>query len=673
MKTIYLLPIIGCLFATGFLFAQRPETLDSKIPTILDSINYKNVAAPSISPDGRFVAYLVEETNWDANQFETEIWIASLQTGEKYQLTNGKNSSRAARWSPDGKTIAFLSNREGSQQVYLISPAGGEPVRLTNAENGVNNMSWSPSGRHLAFTTNDSESQENIAQREKYGSFEVFESDGASSSGGGTTTHLWMIDVPLNGAEPLPTPRRLTEGKQFTVEYFKWSPDSERIAFSAPENSQPASRKTSDIYVLKVADKSLVKIVDSSGPDSYPIWSPDGRQIAYETMRGEPFRDYENSRVAVVSAEGGTTPRLLTEKFDERTDLIAWSPDGIYFVAPQKTYSHLFLLNPQTTEIKRLSAPDSFTLQSISFSYDGSQIAILSADRNNFPEVFVTQAKIFNPKKLTSSDDQFKNFKHASREVIKWQSTDGTPVEGVLIKPADFDSSKKYPLLVVIHGGPADVSRAILQKETEYPVEQFAAKGALILKPNYRGSIGYGEKFRSLNVRNFGIGDYADIVSGIDYLISQGNVDQKRIGAMGWSQGGYIAAFLATFGNKFKAVSAGAGVYDWKTYYTQSDTGRWVLDYMQATPWADPDIYRKTAVMSYLAQAKTPVLIQHGEFDRRAPTSGAYELFRGLQDHNVPVKMIIYHGAGHGVQGTPKGRLSLMKDNYEWFARWLWN
>jgi len=670
MKTIYLLSIVVSLFTASISFAQTPEISNSKTPTIVDSINFKNVALSSISPDGRFAAYLVEETNWDENQFETEIWIASTQTGEKYQLTNGKNSSRAVRWSPDGKRIAFLSNREGNQQIYLISPAGGEPVRLTNVKNGVNNMSWSPSGRYLAFTTNDSDSQENIARREKYGSFEIFEGDGAGNSG--AKTHLWMIDVPLTGSEVLPTPRQLTEGNKFTVEFFKWSPDSERIAFSAPENSLPAFRKTSDIYVLKISDRSIVKIVDSSGPDSYPIWSPEGRNIAYQTMRGDPFRDYENSHIAIVPAEGGT-PRLLTEKFDERTDLIAWSPDGIYFVAPQKTYSHLFLLNPQTTEIKRLSTPDNFTLQSISFSYDGQHIALLSADRNNYPEVSVTRAKLFAPKKLISSGDQFKNFKHASPEVIKWQSTDGTPIEGVLIKPADFDSSKKYPLLVVIHGGPADVSRAILQRETEYPVEQFAAKGALILKPNYRGSIGYGEKFRSLNVRNFGIGDYADIVSGVDYLVSQGNVDQNRIGAMGWSQGGYIAAFLATFGNKFKAVSAGAGVYDWKTYYTQGDAGKWVLDYMQATPWDDPEIYRKTAVMSYLAKAKTPVLIQHGELDRRAPTSGAYELFRGLQDHNVPTKMVIYNGAGHGVQGTPKGRLSLMKDNYEWFERWLWN
>jgi dipeptidyl aminopeptidase/acylaminoacyl peptidase len=255
--------------------------------------------------------------------------------------------------------------------------------------------------------------------------------------------------------------------------------------------------------------------------------------------------------------------------------------------------------------------------------------------------------------------------------VIEWVSQDGTRLEGVLLKPADFDPSVRHPLLVIIHGGPTWLSFPVTAYTYVYPVQQWLEKGAVILMPNYRGSAGYGEAFRSLNVRNLGVGDAWDVLSGVDHLIALGFIDSERMGAMGWSQGGYISAFLTTTCDRFAAISVGAGISDWMTYYVNTDIHPFTRQYLQGTPWSDPDIYATTSPMSYINQASTPTLIQHGEFDRRVPTPNAYELYQGLQDVGVPVELVIYKGFGHGIS-KPKELLAAVWHNWQFFAKWIW-
>lgn len=635
----------------------------AQTPSIEQSLNLKSAGGPRISPDGRYVAYQVQETNWEENAFETEIWIAVTSTGERYQLTNAKKSSSNAQWSPDSKRIAFVSDREGKRQIYVIPPNGGEAIQLTNLETGVNGFSWSNDGRRIAFTAADPEAKTHKDRKQKYGEFEVVQDEYSFA-------HLWMLDVPVEIKEKKPEPQRLTEGSNFSVGGFSWSPDSTRIAFSAARNPDISMSGTSDIYVVAVADKSKRKVVDANGPDSNPVWSPDGRQIAYQTANGREFYYFTNSYIAVVPAEGGAA-RVLTEKFDESPGLIDWSPDGIYFGSLQKTSSHLFKLNAGTGAVEKVTGPVDFGSSQFSFTTDFRHVAFVGAAPNDYPEIYVSTVKPFQPKKLTSMSDQLKDFRLAKREVIQWKSTDGTLIEGVLIKPAGFDPSKKYPLLVVIHGGPTGVDTPIVRGDRYYPIEMFAAKGALILRPNYRGSAGYGEKFRSLNVRNLGVGDYWDVISGVDHLIAQGIVDRDRVGAMGWSQGGYISAFITCSSDRFKAVSVGAGISDWMTYYVNTDIHPFTRQYLKATPWDEPEIYQKTSPISYVKNAKTPTLIQHGELDKRVPIPNAYELRQALEDRGVPVRMIVYKGFGHGID-KPKQQRAVMEHNYEWFSQWIW-
>jgi dipeptidyl aminopeptidase/acylaminoacyl peptidase len=259
-----------------------------------------------------------------------------------------------------------------------------------------------------------------------------------------------------------------------------------------------------------------------------------------------------------------------------------------------------------------------------------------------------------------------------SAEVVSWKSQDGTTIEGVLRKPADYDPAKKYPLLVIIHGGPTGVSDPTFSPgDSYYPIQTWLARGALVLQPNYRGSAGYGAAFRALNVRNLGVGDMWDVMSGVDSLVAKGIVDPAKLGSMGWSQGGYISAFLTTNTDRFKAISVGAGISDWSTYYVGTDITPFTRQYLHATPWDDPAIYSRTSPMTNIKKAKTPTLIQTGSADKRVPPPDSFELYRGLQDQRVESRLITYTGFGHPIT-KPKSNRAVMQANLDWFNHYLW-
>jgi dipeptidyl aminopeptidase/acylaminoacyl peptidase len=644
-------------FAKSLLIIFVTAILHAAVPTIDQNLSLRAAASTQISPDGKRVAYEVSKTNWEENAFETEIWIANVaEPHAALLLTGGKKSSSGPQWSPDGRQLAFISDRDGKKQVYVIYPEGGEARQVSKSETAVATVRWMPDGKSLIYSAPDAESKDMKARKEKYGEFDIVKAEY-------TMNNLWM--QPLDG-----TARQLTTGKDFSVTGFSVSPDGTKVAFSGPVDPMPGSSGTSDIYVANVADGKVQKIVSTKGPDNNPIWSPDGSEVAYTTANGADFYFYANTRVAVVSAAGGAS-RILSATYDEDPSVFAWNKKGIFFGGREKTASYLYRLDPATGTAQRVGENDSYAYTAFSMTPDGSYVAFIRSTPLAYPEVFASASQPFRPVALTTLGDQVKDYKLAKREIVSWKSKDGAVIEGVLLKPADFDPSRKYPLLVVIHGGPTGIDQAVIRQERNYPVEQFVAKGAVVLKPNYRGSAGYGEKFRALNVRNLGVGDAWDVLSGVDALIAQGFVDPNRMGCMGWSQGGYISAFLTTSSDRFKAISVGAGISDWSTYYVNTDITLFTRQYLKATPWDDPEIYRKTSPISYVNQARTPTLIQHGELDKRVPIPNGYELRQALEDKNVPVKMIVYKGFGHGID-KPKQQRAVMEHNFEWFQKYIW-
>jgi dipeptidyl aminopeptidase/acylaminoacyl peptidase len=657
--------LIAAVFALSLIAPAASAAAQVKrIPTVEDLMGLKSAGGARISPDGTKVAYTVTETDFDQDAYITQIWLADVSTGQTLQLTRGKKSSSGPDWSPDGRWLAFTSPRvDDKSQIFLINPTAGEAVQLTKSETGVNGFSWSPDGKTIAFATTDPEPKEAKDRKDFYGDYEVVRKEYRF-------THIFTVDV----AEALKAPqpgRRRTSGRDWTVGGAAWSPDGTKIAFSATVNPDLINGRTADLYVLDLAaGDSVKKIVAQPGPDSSPVWSRDGRTILFSSAMGRENYFAQNSRLAVVAPEGGAA-KSLTDAFDENPYGAVWTADGIYFSASQKTAGHVFRLDPDTLKITRVTAPDDAMVSGFSLSRDGKRMAFTVLSPTTLGEVCVSEFP-FKPRALTRMTEQAEAFILGTREVISWKSKDGAAIEGVLIKPADFDPAKKYALLCVIHGGPTGVDRpALLSPDSRYyPADIWAGRGALILKVNYRGSAGYGEKFRMLNYRNLGVGDAWDVLSGVDFLVKKGWVDPARVGCMGWSQGGYISAFLTTSTKTFKAVSVGAGISNWATYYYNTDITPFTINYLGADPAMDPQIYLKTSPMTYVKNASTPTLIQHGENDRRVPIPNGYELRQGLTDRGVPVEMVVYKGFGHGIS-KPKAMRAVMQHNLAWFGHYI--
>jgi dipeptidyl aminopeptidase/acylaminoacyl peptidase len=629
-------------------------------PAIDDLIALRRPSTPAISPDGRWVAYTVRQANWDDDRYDTQIWIADARSGERRQLTTAPKSSTAPAWSPDGRHLAFGSDRAERRQIYVIDPSGGEAQALTTAPEGVGAFKWSPDGQSIAYAMTDP-APDALKTREKtYGLFDVIGQEHRM-------THLYVLDVRTKAS------RRLTHG-DFTVGSFDWSPDGTHIAFDHRINSDNANGGTADISVVAVADGTVRPLVTQAGPDTAPVWSPDGTRIVFETKMGNPSFFYTNTMLASIPAAGGPIDNL-TAAFDEDTSVVAWKPTGILFSAARRTSSYLFLLDPATKHAAKLLPADGATGSGFSVSTAGDAVAYVKSAPGLFTELYVAHPDGSGEKALTVFHDQTSSWPASTQELVEWKSQDGAAVEGVLHKPADFVAGRRYPLLVVIHGGPTGISRPAPYTSTStYPIDVWLGKGALVLEPNYRGSAGYGEAFRALNVRNLGVGDAWDVLSGIDALVDRGLVDGTRVGVMGWSQGGYISAFLSTHDSaRFKAISVGAGISDWMTYYVSTDITPFTPQYLKATPWDDPDIYRKTSPITYIKGARTPTLIQHGATDQRVPPPDAFELYRGLLDQHVPTTLIVYRGfegVGHG-PSKPKSSRAVMQHNVDWFDQYF--
>lgn len=671
MKNILILTLLLCF--PSFLFAQQ-------VPTMEQVISLRNAGFVAISPDGKHVAYTVQTTDWAENRYDTEIWL-SKNGQAPFQLTNTlKGNSTNPVWSPDGKWVAFMADRGSKSQIHVVYLDGGEARPVTHEEESIEGFEWHPDGTKLIFLKPEKQDKKEIEKR--YGAFETDDKDF-------TLSHLWEIDFDPDRPLPSEMPcyetvdslkvkagciewakaKRLTEGK-FTVTSFLVSPDGSKVAFNHQPDPLINTRSKSRISVLDLTAKETTLLGSNPNGVNLQAWSPDSKELAFTTNLSDSLSYfYTNNKLFAISP-ATKEQRQLAKDFDEQIGGLIWNDSGIFFSAWNKTKRPIYKINPETGVVGNfLNTPDQ--IFGVSFSKSGDHFAINARNDEQLSEIFLSPTNAPSPKQLTAMSDQIANWKTAESEVITWKSKDGAAIEGILHKPKNYDPSKKSPLLVVIHGGPTGIDTPQPVPGYVYPILQWLDKGALVLRPNYRGSAGYGEAFRSLNVKNLGVGDAWDVLSGIEHLDSLGMIDTDKMGSMGWSQGGYISAFLTTSSDVFKATSVGAGISNWMTYYVNTDIHPFTRHYLKATPWDDEEIYRKTSPMTYINQAKTPTLIQHGELDRRVPIPNAYELLQGLRDKNVPAELIVYKGFGHGIT-KPKERLAATWHNWQWFNKYIW-
>lgn len=673
--------VILMLLASG----QFTDCIAQKIvPSIEQTLSLRNLGSVTAAQEGKLIAFTITATDWDENRFDTEIWI-SKSGGKPVQFTNtAKGSSSNPSFSPDGVWLAFTADRGNKTQIYIMPVAGGEARPVTNEESAISSFEWYPSGRKLLFRKGEKEEKSKKEIEKRYGGFEFDDEEY-------TLNHLWEIDFNPNQIDPselpcyestdslkmkagcieFPKARRLTEGK-FTVGSFLISPDGKKIAYSHQPDPLINSFFKSDISVLNLEPKKSELLVVNKSADVLAAWSPDSKEILYTTSGDDSLSNYyKNAKVMAIRLADKKSSQLAQKLDEDLGGGFSWRPTGIFVSGWNKTRRPLYHIDPVSGDHKEIGGLPEMVF-GVEVSQSGKQIIFSGRNGDQLNELFTTAYPAISAKKITDMTAQISNWKTAQSEVISWKSKDGTVIEGVLHKPQNYDPQKKYPLLVMIHGGPTGIDSPTPTPGGVYPVLQWLDKGCLILRPNYRGSAGYGEAFRSLNVENLGVGDAWDVLSGVEYLDSKGLIDKTKMGCMGWSQGGYISAFLTTTSDVFKAISVGAGISDWMTYYVNTDIHPFTRQYLKATPWSDEAIYKKTSPMTYINQAKTPTLIQHGEFDRRVPIPNAYQLLQGLRDQGVPAELVVYKGFGHGIN-KPKERLAANWHNLKWFNKYIWN
>lgn len=652
-------------------------------------ISLKGVFSPLISADGKTIVYSLGTTDWANNTYDSELWMVR-ESQSPIQLTRtAKGSSFGARFTSDSRFVSFLADRGDKTQLYLISVNGGEAIQVTKDEDGIGNYEWSPDGSKIAYTKSDPDSKKEKTVKERFGAYGV---EGEQFR----QTHLWLLNfhydsILLAGQLPcypakkdstgkdslkkiqgqecvtLPVAMKLTEGN-YTVNGFAWRPDGKQIAFNRQVNPLILSGISSDILLIDISTKKIDTVVKNATGDFFSRWNPEGTAFVYGSSVTDSVSNYfSNNRLFIFDLQTKTS-KEIAQDIDENKFVADWNKYGLFVTAFEKTKLKLLIIDPKSGNSKPV-ALDIDLVGGISFSSNTDRVAVSGRNFADLNEIYTGS---FNQplKKLTNSSRQIVGWNTPVNEIISWKSRDGTSIEGVLLKPKNYDAKKKYPLLLVIHGGPTGIDLPEPTPTNVYPVVQWVEKGALVLRVNYRGSAGYGEKFRSLNVRNLGVGDMWDVVGGVDYLKNKGMIDTAKMGVMGWSQGGYISAFLTTNTAIFKAVSVGAGISNWVTYYVNTDITPFTRQYLKATPWDDMEIYLKTSPMTNINKARTPTLIQHGEFDKRVPIPNAYELYRGLQDRGIPSKLIVYKGFGHGIN-KPKERLAATWHNWQWFNKYV--
>ncbi|WP_026762938.1 alpha/beta hydrolase family protein [Sediminibacterium salmoneum] len=644
--------ILVCL--ANFVFSQKNASVSFEKWVSLKSSN-----SPVISPDGKTIVYTVTSTDWAANSYDSEIWMYK-EGGEPFQLTRtNKSSSTAVQFSPDGRFVSFLADRGEKTQLHVIQVNGGEAIQISKEEEGVSAYKWSPDGLQIAITKTEADTKRDKTIKERYGSFGV---EGEEYK----QTHLWILNFNQDSVK-IQASKRLTEGN-FNVSGFDWSPDGKSIVFNRQKDPLINSGISADIVMINTSDKKSTSLVANPAADGFIRWNPEGTEFVYNsTVTDSVSQFYKNNRLFIYDMASRKSREIATD-IDENKNVIDWNAKGLFILALERTKQKLYTVDTKTGTSKPVSLPLDL-VAALSFSKNSDAIALLGRNYEGLSDVYLWRMN--GPVKLISNNAaQISSWNTPVNEVIQWKSKDGASIEGVLLKPRNFDPAKKYPLLVVIHGGPTAIDFPEPLPTNVYPVMQWIEKGAVVLRVNYRGSAGYGEKFRSLNVRNLGVGDMWDVVSGVEFLNSKGFIDTSRMGSMGWSQGGYISAFLTTNTNMFKAISVGAGISNWVTYYVSTDITPFTQQYLKATPWSDMDIYLKTSPMTNISKASTPTLIQHGEFDKRVPISNAYELYRGLQDRGIPSKLVVYKGFGHGIN-KPKERLAAIWHNWQWFNKYI--
>ena len=629
------------------------------------AMKLKNVGTVRVSPDGKRVAYTVAQAIMtpEKSEFVTQLYLANTDGSDSYQVTFGEKSSTDPQWSRDGKWLAFTSTRSGKNNLYLMRISGGEAEQITDVKTAVGAFAWSPEGTRIAFAMRDQPTDdEEKANKGKDDARWIDENVKMSR------LYAITLQKDANGKRE---PKKLTSGDYNVAADFNWSPDGRTIAFTRTKMPKADYWTTSDLLTVDVGSAQVKTLAATGASESDPFFSPDGKRIAY-LVSEDPPRWAGYRRIALVPAGGGA-PKLLAETFDHQPGVLDWSADGrrIYFAETHGTFTRLGAIDVDNNKFVELNKGNE-VIGAFSLNRSRTMIGFTLQASDKAPDAFVSSIDRFAPVQVSHANADLPKIPLGKTEVLRWKSSDGMEIEGLLTYPVNYQSGKRVPLLLIVHGGPAGVftQSFLVSNRSPYPMAPFISQGYALLRVNPRGSSGYGQKFRYANIKDWGGGDYQDLMTGVDQVIKMGVADPERLGVMGWSYGGFMTSWVITQTHRFKAASVGAGVTNLMSFIGTADIPSFIPDYFGGQPWENLEVYRAHSAMFNAKGVITPTLIQHGEADERVPISQGYEFYNALKVQNVPVRMIVLPRMPHG-PNEPKMVLKALQTNFDWFEKYV--
>ncbi len=632
------------------------------------SMRYRQPGDVAISPDGGRIAYVVRSaaTEGKESKYVSRIWVAAADGSSDRQYTRGEGSASSPAFSPDGSSLAFLAARgeNAKTQVWVLPLSGGEAWQLTRAAEGVQTFAWSPDGRRVAFTSRDTASAaERKRKEEKRDEFVV---DSAFHH-----AHLYTVAVSA-GDDGEHFVRRLTAG-DYDVRSFDWSPDGRTLAFQRQPDPRIATGMIAGDIATVPSDSGPVKaIVERAGVDAEPLYSPDGRTIAFVSNGGRP-EPVHLMDVWVVPSSGGE-PRRLGDTPDRAASLVGWSADGRTLYARETVHTQGALIAvPADGSAPRTLVPPSGTIGAVALAGRAGRMALTWEDTDTPGDVYISPVAKLALTKLTALNADVPKPAMGRTELVAWKSSkDGRPIEGLLTYPVDYKEGRRYPLILNVHGGPAGAfAQSFTGDPGIYMLQYFAQHGYAILRPNPRGSTGYGKEFRYANVEDWGGGDFQDLMDGVDHVLAMGLTSPDSLVEMGWSYGGYMTSWIVTHTDRFRAASMGAGLPDLISMSMTTDIPDYLVAHMGGKePWQDVALYQARSPMYAIANVKTPTQVLHGAEDERVPTSQGYEFYHALERLGVPTQMVLFPRTPHGPR-EPKLLMDVSPRILAWFDRFL--
>jgi dipeptidyl aminopeptidase/acylaminoacyl peptidase len=631
--------------------------------SMVDMLNVPSVRDGQVSPDGKSILFVRNDASWTHNRNISTIWSATIDGKESWQMTAGPANTTGPRWSPDGKKLLFLSKRAEDEftQVYVMNVNGGEALRVTAHGTDISAAEWTNNGTEIFFLADDSKPSEQIAREKVSDDIYKFEQDFQQK-------HLWKVEVGT-GKET-----RITQG-DFSIINYSLSKDGTLILHNRQPSPLLDAALESEIWLMAADGNNAKQITRNKNPEINARLSPDNSTILYMAWTDANDVPYFEDNLFLVDAKSGAVSMLLND-FDHDIEQAEWSADGkdIYFQANMGVHNELFKLDGNSRETHPLTDGNHTVIYwQYNDKTDQHLLSIRTAHNNG--DFWVLKTDQEDAVKITGIFDHYaEKFDLPKQDVVRWKGEDGVDVEGMLIYPNDYKAGNLYPLVVQTHGGPRSSDQWGIFDTSSYATV-LAANGYMVLRPNYRGSLGYGDDFVRDMVGSYFNQSHLDVMAGVDHLIAEGLVDEDRMVKMGYSAGGHMTNKLITFTDRFVAASSAAGTINWISMYSQSDVRVYRTPWFGGTPWqkdAPIDKYWNHSPIKDISNVTTPTMIIVGGADVRVPKEQSIELYRALKSNGVDTELYIVPRENHGWREL-RHKLSKMNVEMSWFEKYVHN